>query len=137
MKRFYTTIEQSKKLSEFGLPLASADMFYRPTRDEYDNIDGYFNQPELMTDSAILFFRQCEYVPCWSVGALLDLFPRDKESPILNVTRGGYNIKGSYTRDWFVTLEDENSNIKFSEQAPELIDAVVNMVVQLKEKNLL
>lgn len=76
-------------------------------------------------------------IPCWSIGALLDLFPYYKESPIFNITRGGYNDKGSYTRDWFVTLEDENSNIKYSEQAPELIDAVVNMIVKLKEKNLL
>jgi hypothetical protein len=108
MKRFYTTIEQSNKLLELGLPLTSADMFYRAIRDEFGGIDGYFIRPELMTGNTMMFFRQREYVQCWSVGALLDLFPHDKESPILNVTRGGYNSKGQYIHDWFVTCEDEH-----------------------------
>lgn len=134
--KIFTDIPQSKKLSELGLPLSSADMFYNEEPDETYLKDIDTKYPMIVRKGQKHYLE--EYgIPCWSLAALCDLFPHDKESPILNITRGGYSIKGGYTHDWFVTLEDEDSNIKFSEQAPELIDALVNMIVLLKEKNLL
>jgi hypothetical protein len=74
-------------------------------------------------------------IPAWSLTALLDVFPCSKESPIVNLTRGGYNP--SFTRQWFATWEDEDKNVFYSCDGISPDDAVVELILKLHEQNLL
>lgn len=139
MKHHFTTLEQSKKLLELGLPLTSADMFYRPTRDEYGNVDGYFDQPEIMTDNAMMFFHQCNYVPCWSLSTLIDLLP----SNFIHEGIGYYiylnketnkDNKPQYFVQYF-TAEDSSFDIIVIRD--NFVDACYEMISELKERNML
>ena len=65
----YTSIEQSKHLLELGLDPGSADMHYNFYRDEWDKVKSNGNIPSLMMNSL-------DDIPCWSVGALLDVMPK-------------------------------------------------------------
>lgn len=67
----YTTIEQSKKLVELGLNPDTADMFYsrRPTgKSEYSVF------PDFKPEGRLEVFTKVD-LPCWSLGALMDLLP--------------------------------------------------------------
>ena len=66
--KHYTTIEQSKKLLELGLSPESADMWYNYHRDEWDKIKITSTTPSFLMASL-------DDIPCWSVGALLELIP--------------------------------------------------------------
>ena len=74
----YTSIEQSKKLLELGLSPESADMCYLPTHigDEHHWIASLSSYSECtkMTDVSIDY---C--IPCWSLGALLEVMPKSIE----------------------------------------------------------
>ena len=115
----YTDIEQSKQLAEI-LPLESADMRYSPLGDSM--------HPWIWTDT----FIEKDAVPCWSLSALLDVFPSV--------------IKRNGTR-MFLTLEKAgayNLYYKSSDRLDELwetnfepIDACYEMIIKLKEMNLL
>ena len=115
----YTDIEQSKRLSKI-LPLESADMCY--SSDYQVTLCPYQ-------------FASWIGVPCWSLAALLDIFPCSKESPIVNLTRGGWNP--SFTKRWFATWEDENKNVFYSCDGASPVDAVVELILKLHEQKLL
>lgn len=66
MKAF-TSIEQSKKLAEI-LPLESADMSYRPYREEW-------GIPDYQLDLCPHKFASWIGFPCWSLTALLNILP--------------------------------------------------------------
>lgn len=69
--KHYTTIEQSKKLVELGLNPGTADMFYsrRPTgKSEYSVF------PDFKPEGRLEVFTKVD-LPCWSLGALMDLLP--------------------------------------------------------------
>ena len=87
----------------------------------------------LPVESADMCFNDNE--PCWSLAALLDIFPCSKESPIVNLTRGGWNP--SFTRRWFATWEDENKNVFYSCDGTSHVDAVVELILKLHEQKLL
>lgn len=61
----YTTPEQSKKLLELGLNPESADLYYLVITD-----DEYSDYPKASDKETIL-----RELPCWSLGALIDLMP--------------------------------------------------------------
>jgi len=103
----YTDIEQSKKLAEI-LPLESADMFYRDNGIDVKLIWEHIAQK--VTN------------PCWSLAALLDALPKI------------YNLKP------ILDLEENSilySGIDIYVHADNPIDACVDMIFKLKEKNLL
>lgn len=118
----YTDLEQSKELSKI-LPFESADMIYSPLNMEYPWI--WKGKPLMEIDA----------VPCWSLAALLDLFPCYKESPLFNLTRGGWIPH--YTQDWFLTYEDEYHNINIETEASNPVDACYEMIIKLYEQKLL
>lgn len=125
MKAF-TDIEQSKNLSKI-LPPDSADMCYRIVA--YNPNDTHVYQP-------YCFVGTLESdIPCWSLTALLDVFPCSKESPIVNLTRGGWIP--SFTRRWFATWEDEDKNVFYSGDGITPVDAVVELILKLHEQKLL
>lgn len=129
MNKSFTDIEQSKKLAKI-LPLESADMWHH----------GFFN-PRRMCK--IEYNPPAPYhsvthqwdCPCWSLAALLnylreiDFFPKievDKHSVTMNISY--YN-------------EDEGKLLKpvheISTEAENFIDACYEMIIKLKEQNLL
>lgn len=75
----YTTIEQSKKLMELGLNPDTADMYYFCDPTPAGNV----MHPTLIIVEKHLHSRLPEYdkgdIPCWSLGALLELMPTSIE----------------------------------------------------------
>ena len=73
---YYTSIEQSEKLLELGLSLKSADMFYNEEPDEIypkDIVDTKY--PSIIREEHKHYLE--EYgIPCWSLGALLEVMPK-------------------------------------------------------------
>lgn len=63
----YTNIEQSKKLAEI-LPIESADLYYYKYGLPHF-IEGQGDYESIKTD------KYHDYVPCWSLAALLDILP--------------------------------------------------------------
>lgn len=120
MKAF-TSLEQSKKLAEI-LPLESADMWYSIVDDE----------------SFVCLERHYEHeqIPCWSLAALLDVLESEinseyGETYLLNITKDGIWWYVDYIEQY-----DESSYIE-TEPTEELIDACYEMILKLKELNLL
>lgn len=127
MAKAYTDLEQSKKLAEILL-IESADMCYRTYREEG-------GIPDYQVTLCPYKLASWVGVPCWSLAALLDIFPCSKESPIVNLTRGGWNP--SFTGRWFATWEDEYKNVFYSCDGISPVDAVVELILKLHEQNLL
>jgi len=75
----YTSIEQSKKLVELGLNPDTADMYYFCDPTPAGNV----MHPTLIIVEKHLHSRLPEYdkgdIPCWSLGALLELMPASIE----------------------------------------------------------
>ena len=132
MNKIYTSIEQSKKLAEI-LPLESADMeymFLKKDGSKVSNVpfvkDG-FEEPE------------CCYIfiPCWSLAALLEKIP----NTIVN--DAGEDLKlhiDKYTLHYSLSYENTYTGHKFeieTDMYENLVDACVEMIEKLKERNLL
>ena len=111
----YTDLEQSKKLAEI-LPAESADMCWG-------------------IDDDTLMYNQCPYplpyiqytakefyLPCWSLAALLGV--------IKPINENTYTIIGTLDGGAIISF-DEITNVMFQEE--EIIDAVFEMVIWLKE----
>ena len=113
MKAF-TSIEQSKKLAEI-LPLESADMSYRPYREE-GGIPDY--QPDLCAHK----FASWIGFPFWSLAALLDvlIYP---------------HIEQNYMGQWFCRVEQQNTTYLWEGSNP--VDACYEMILKLHEQNML
>lgn len=117
----YTDIEQSKKLASI-LPVESADMMW----DDWSLIDegwklsvGYY--PEIEKD----YGRKC--YPAWSLAALLDILPNGTEThKQVNESISCYFVEVYNNKKYFSTERCDN-----------LLDACVEMILKLKEKDLL
>ena len=79
----WTTIEQSKKLVEAGLNPDTADMYYsayityangKPIKEKPEY--GLQAWPYKNRSSMIVGFTKVDYVPCWTIGKLIDLMPK-------------------------------------------------------------
>lgn len=66
----FTTVEQSKRLLELGVPRYSADCCGHILNGEYSRIYRRETDKELKNN----FFTENEHIlPCWSVGRLIEL----------------------------------------------------------------
>ena len=117
----YTDLEQSKKLIEI-LPLESADMYYSKYETTYAKTLTKYditNANVLYGSYDIRYFNICERTPCWSLAAL-------------------YSILPTFTLD---SSDDKYFRIhcykKISEWYNNPIDACVEMIIKLKDLNLL
>ena len=107
----YTDIKQSKKLAEILSP-ESSDMFWREFSDGFYFIETEFPKYE----------ESPKGIRCWSLAALINV--------IKPVNENTYTIRG--TRDGGAIISfDEATCVMFQEK--EMIDAVFEMVVWLKE----
>lgn len=118
----HTDLDQSKKLAKI-LPIESADMFLAidgtlPVMSKYI-IDGLVTADETA-------------IPCWSLAALLDVLPKN-----LNIGRPSLdsNYKGYYWLQYYDEfMKPNNYKTKCFNNS---VDACYEMIVKLKERNLI
>lgn len=112
----YTSLEQSKKLAEI-LPLESADMSYRPYREE----GGILNY-----QSNLCPYRFASWIgfPCWSLAALLSVLPY----PSSHKTFSGWRCD-SYNK--------EGTSCILGEPSDNPVDACYEMILKLHELKML
>lgn len=125
----YTNLTQSKKLAEI-LPIESADMFLalngtQPVMSKY--VDNGF----VTADNTA--------IPCWSLAALIEVLPLGVD--IHNITDGHkiYYYVEIYTKEIYMKLKRMNKPeiCLSSERHENLVDACVEMIFTLKQRNLL
>lgn len=104
----YTSKEQSKRLIELGLSPETADMYYE---DDISIVVGHSWHER--------------HIPCWSVGALLEVMPKLGVYPTFDLDREKPSI--FYLNDG--TYQDE---VVFGST---LLETTFNMVVWLLENN--
>lgn len=124
--QYYTTIEQSKKLVELGLSPKTADMCYIQHFDEsYNEVISIEEDPRLAYNIDTID------LPCWSLGALLELMPKIQED---ENDGGCYPVlcKGWDNGQWHCVYR---SSIHITEWYDNSIDAVLDMVCWLLENN--
>lgn len=123
----YTDLEQSKKLAEI-LPIESADMEYLLEQwiDEktYRHKEEYYEIPVVKVDDDCPL--QPITLPCWSLAALLEAI-REKVGCDLSIWDKGYNID----------VYDLESGKAITELYSNPVDAVVETIYKLKEKDLI
>ena len=131
----YTNINQSKKLAEI-LPLESADMHYAT----WTILDGEFivspNQGSTIEDLQEDYGNQI--IPCWSLAKLLDLLPNNEHIGT-TISRGSWKIDTvEYVPNtWWCEYEDTENQTEFNISADNPVDACVDMIIKLKDLNLL
>lgn len=129
----YTDLEQSKKLTEI-LPIESADMEYLLEQwiDEKtgSHKEEFYEIPVVKVDD------DCPLQPitlnCWSLTALLNILPHcidDTYDLVLG--------KLSDNKGWYVMYDDIDHFVFLYIAKSNLIDACVEMIVKLKEEDLL
>ena len=134
----YSDLQQSKKLSEI-LPLENADMYYEEVCNLPKIIVGnYILHNQCMEDKDYKKLSNQVLSPAWSLAALLNVLPNN-ENISTNLSKGGYRISTlEYTNNWFVDYEDETDGLNNCvTSADNPIDACYEMILKLKEKNLL
>ena len=70
----FTTPEQSKRLLELGVPAYSADCYLLNESQDtlaYANYRTLIIQP--FHDKRAMFSRQTDFLPCWTVGRLIEI----------------------------------------------------------------
>lgn len=122
MSKISTDIDQSKRLAEI-LPIESADMCYIKHSSSY-NPNWEFNEdfPPMILGDVPINKMTVEVLPCWSLTALLDVLPQ-----------GTRILKSLTNNTYHCDCPKENIDKWFDNP----IDACYEMIIKLKEKNLL
>ena len=126
----YTDLEQSKKLAEI-LPIESADMHWQYIEEDNGQLQ-WFCFPK---DFSI---NENESILAWSLAALFDLLPNNEHIDT-TISRGGWKIDivEYVPNTWWCEYEDDKNQTEFNTSEDNPVDACVNMILKLKEKNLL
>ena len=125
----YTDLEQSRKLAEI-LPIESADMAYWQKYRPDDYAVTVHNTKELRDGFEA---RGIEYVPCWSLAALISTLPRHIE-----FKDDKYYL--SFMKEYVEYANDEISitgRCLHTTGNNNHVDACVEMILKLKEMKLL
>ena len=120
----YTDIPQSKTLAEI-LPIESADLWWNESK----------NYPEFIKTYHEYLSVSIPPIPCWSLAALLNVLPKiyypvkDHKTDL---------ILGKPKDKWCVLYWD-STGMQDGEEAlgDNPVDACVNMIVKLNEKNMI
>lgn len=121
---YYTTIEQSKKLMELGLDLKTADMYWAVDAN-IAITEPYITKIE--HETLIPAYKGA--IPCWSVGALLELLRNYADCNKLNI----FSNRAS---KWSITISYYNQVWKEHEEIDlNLMSAVVNTTLFLLEND--
>ena len=118
----YTSLYQAKRLLDLGYSYDTADMFFLITYKEVgiiDNIHVGIRKPNFPNFSKVKNWDDSQFIPCWSLGALLKLMTR----PYLN-DYGKNNIR----------LSSVNKNLMFVEtQSNDYVEVCFKHLVKLRE----
>lgn len=114
----YTTLEQSKKLVELGLNPDTADMCYIQHFDESYNEVTFIEEDPILTHTI-----DAIDLPCWSLGALLELMPI--------IDDNSYSLSGTLNKG--ALCKHPCTSVMFQEESP--LEAVYNMICWLLERN--
>lgn len=125
----YTSIEQSKHLIELGLNPNTADMYYfvaDSLEKQETNYAIRCGTPIVKTD-----------IPCWSLGALLEVMPKSITDEY--DSKGWLGMCALYDPSWrwivYYTNDDIDSPALHEEQGKTLLEATYNMVCWLLEND--
>lgn len=114
----YTTLEQSEKLMELGLNPETADMYYFCDPTPAGNI----MYPTLIVVEKHLHSRLPEYdkgdIPCWSLGALLEVMPKGVQ---INFNNTGISIDITFVRNGVIIDSHRVKNDTFLEAAYDMV----------------
>jgi hypothetical protein len=143
----YTTNEQSKQLVSVGLDPNTADMCYKELISG-GKVYANPNEAVLTPYSRALEYKQrlederaaanmeviagtvYEVTPCWSLNALIELFPKDKNAPVFTLTRCGKDpMTGKHNDEWYAEWETFETYIVLHNK--NAVDAVVELIVKL------
>lgn len=124
----WTTIDEAKRLMAANVDLNSADMSF------VEGPSGWTlsASPSLAVQKKLFSFRQGYELPCWSLGALLDLLPKeilpkDGSKSYLIATEG---IEHPWT---LVYADCDNNDVPgFAFQKDTLVEACIEMIIALK-----
>lgn len=125
MNKIYTTIEQSKRLAEI-LPIESADMCWGIC----DETLKWKTFPYLMPWRD--YTAKEHYLPCWSLGTLLNILPHCIDDRY-DLTLG----KLPDNESWYICYDDVDNFVYIYITKSNLVDACVEMIFILKEKDLI
>lgn len=127
----YTDLEQSKKLAEI-LPIESADAFYDMAEPDKRRVP-------IIGDPDDYYDMEDWTIPCWSLAALIEVLPLGIN--IHNISDGHktYYYVELYTKEIYMKLKrmGKEEICLSSERHENLVDACVEMILKLKEKDLL
>lgn len=143
----YTTNEQSKQLVSVGLDPNTADMCFKELISG-GKVYANLREAALTPYSQALEYKQrlereyaaankeivpgtvYEVTPCWSLNALIELFPKDKNAPVFTLTRCGKDpMTGKHNDEWYAEWETfETYIVLHNENA---VGAVVELIVKL------
>jgi len=130
MNKICTDIKQSKKLIELGIDISTADMHYSTwtilNEGEYILSP---NQGETIEKLQEDYGNQI--IPAWSLTALLEILPKfiGDYGKCLYFDVGGYYCAYMVDGDFMITINETN--------ADNPIDACYEMIIELKENNIL
>lgn len=115
----WTTLEESKMLVEAGLDIYTADMYYYYKDDVPQITTNFDHLKELLNQ------RYC--IPCWSVGALIDLFPTANDSKTGKCVNIQRRMKSKYyPASWHLFGKDDK--VLFFCETSTLIEGAVKMM---------
>ena len=130
MNKICTSIEQSKKLVELGLDVNTADMFW----DLLDGDEPDEKIPNCCWDRFDITIN--EFVPAWSLSALLELNPFqiiENNNRFTFYQVKGLNKQGETYRFGYKT--NNNSFLFETSWHNDVIDATFEIICWLKENN--
>lgn len=130
----YTDISQAKILDEI-LSSNNADMCFKCFEEEtYDLTFCEVSYSEWAKEYKELFDKAgLQLIPCWSLSALISIIPQELFGGeyIINITEGR-------NHKWIISYEPFHGiSSYFSVSNDSLIDCCVEMIIKLKERNLL
>lgn len=155
---YYTTYEESVKLIEAGIKPETSDLSYQnicykgisysnnfePTITPYTKALESLNKlkeeykKNIIEDKGVDAFCAWEVKPCWSLGALMNLFPCGIDKPVFTLTRGGLNGKtDKHTNDWFALYENEGDDKPYfwiQKRDKKAVKAIVKLILELKKR---
>ena len=75
LKNNFTTVKQSKRLLELGVPAWTSDCFYEYSSDNISDVWRYklFVGENVAIKDNLFSFRNGYTIPCWSVGRLIEI----------------------------------------------------------------
>ena len=126
----YTDLEQSKKLAEI-LQIESADNVI-VSFGSREGTTTLVMPKETLDVIRTPFSDIRKVIPCWSLTALLNVFPNSEQTSV-DICHGGWKVE-EYISDWFCSYDDYEKNYFETTNSDNPIDACYEMIIKLKSE---